>query len=91
MATKAQPRAAMSTPEKSPAEASSVQAPKQPPEFNEQTSTVCADDIPNFANSILQRLCTRQDDHHSGYTLGYDCFRYLRISRYSWLAQALIF
>ncbi|KAI4938988.1 uncharacterized protein J4E92_000269 [Alternaria infectoria] len=40
MATKDQPQAAISTPEKSVAEASSVQAPKQPPEFNEQTNYV---------------------------------------------------
>ncbi|KAH6881710.1 major facilitator superfamily domain-containing protein [Alternaria rosae] len=40
MATKDQPRAAMSTAENSLAEASSVQAPKQPPEFNEQTNYV---------------------------------------------------
>ncbi|KAI4671774.1 uncharacterized protein J4E78_000270 [Alternaria triticimaculans] len=40
MATQDQPQAAMSTPEKSPAEASSVQAPRQPPEFNEQTNYV---------------------------------------------------
>ncbi|KAI4636268.1 hypothetical protein J4E83_001222 [Alternaria metachromatica] len=40
MATEDQPQAAMSTPEKSLAEASSVQAPKQPPEFNEQTNYV---------------------------------------------------
>jgi len=88
MATGDQPQAAMSTPEKSLAEPSSVQAPKQPPEFNEQTSTVCADDIPNFANSILQRLCTSQDDHYGGYLPGYSPFRYLRISRFSLLARA---
>ncbi|KAI4714072.1 hypothetical protein J4E89_001522 [Alternaria sp. Ai002NY15] len=40
MATEDQPQAAMSTPEKSHAEASSAQAPKQPPEFNEQTNYV---------------------------------------------------
>ncbi|KAI4705792.1 hypothetical protein J4E81_000677 [Alternaria sp. BMP 2799] len=40
MATGDQPQAAMSTPEKSLAEPSSVQAPKQPPEFNEQTNYV---------------------------------------------------
>ncbi|KAI4682232.1 uncharacterized protein J4E88_005122 [Alternaria novae-zelandiae] len=40
MATEDQPQAAMSTPEKSPTEATSVQAPKQPPEFNEQTNYV---------------------------------------------------
>ncbi|KAI4628147.1 hypothetical protein J4E80_002285 [Alternaria sp. BMP 0032] len=40
MATGDQPQAAMSTPEKSLAEPSSVQALKQPPEFNEQTNYV---------------------------------------------------
>ncbi|KAI4961013.1 hypothetical protein J4E86_000038 [Alternaria arbusti] len=40
MATGDQPQAAMSTPEKSLAEPSSIQAPKQPPEFNEQTNYV---------------------------------------------------
>ncbi|KAI4635649.1 uncharacterized protein J4E87_000603 [Alternaria ethzedia] len=40
MATEDQPQATMSTPDKSLAEPSSVQAPKQPPEFNEQTNYV---------------------------------------------------
>jgi hypothetical protein len=45
MATRGQPEAVTSAPEKSLTEAPSSQASAQPPEFNEQTSTAGADDV----------------------------------------------